>query len=65
MHKRLFQYLNTFDILYKHQFGFQKGKSAEHTIGDLHLKIKKSIEKHEKACSIFLDFVKSLRYSKS
>ena len=58
-HKRLFQYLNKFDILYKHQFGFQKGKSTEHAILDLHTKIIKSIEKHEKACSIFLDFAKA------
>ena len=58
-HKRLFQYLNKFDILNKHQFGFQKGKPTEHAILDLHTKIIKSVEKHEKACSIFLDFVKA------
>ena len=59
MQKRLFQYLSKFDMLYKYQFGFQKGKSTEHTVLDLHTKIKKSIEKHEKTCSIFLDFVKA------
>ena len=59
MHKRLFQYLNKFNMLYKHQFGFQKGKTAEHVILDLHTKIIKSIEKHEKACSIFLDFAEA------
>ena len=48
MHKRLYQYFNKFDILYEHQFGFQKGKSTEHAILDLHTKIIKSIEKHEK-----------------
>ena len=58
-HKRLFQYLNKSDILYKHQFGFQKGKPTEHAILDLHTKIIKSVEKHEKACSIFLDFAKA------
>ena len=57
MHKRLYQYFNKFDILYEHQFGFQKGKSTEHAILDLHTKIIKSIEKHEKTWSIFLDFV--------
>ena len=58
MHKRLFQYLK-FNILYKHQFEFQKGKSTEHAILDLHTKIIKSIEKHENNCSIFLDFAKA------
>ena len=48
-----------FDKLYKHQFGFQKGKSTEHAILDLQTKIIKSLEKHEKACSIFLDFAKA------
>ena len=58
-HKIPFQYLNKFDILYKHQFGFQKGKSTEHAILDLHTKIIKSVEKYEKACSIFLDSAKA------
>ena len=46
MHKRLCQYLNKFDILYKRQSGFQKGKSTKHAILDLHTKtIKKANSK--------------------
>ena len=39
MHKRLFQYLNKFDLLYKHQIGFKKSESTEHAVLDFHTKI--------------------------
>ena len=48
MHKRVIQYVNKFNILYKQQFGFQKSKPTEHAILDYHRKIIKLIEKHEK-----------------
>ena len=32
MYNRLFKYLTTNEILYKKQFGFQKGHSTEHAI---------------------------------
>ena len=59
MHKRLSDYLNKYNILYDHQFGFQKGKSTEHVALDLYANIIKAIEKHEKTCAIFLDFAKA------
>ena len=59
MHKRLTSFLEKYEILFKHQYGFQKGKSTEHAIIDLHSNIIKPIEKKEKACAIFLDFVKA------
>ena len=46
-------------MLFKHQFGFQKGKSTEHAILDLHSNIIQAIEKQQKACIIFLDFAKA------
>ena len=45
--------------IHKHQFSFQKGKSAEHAILDIYASILKALEKKEKACCIFLDFSKS------
>ena len=53
MHKRLFQYLNKFDILYNYQFGFQKGKSTEHATLNLHTKIIKSTENMKKPVLYF------------
>ena len=63
MHKRLFQYLNkqqnkhTVETL-QTVFGLQKDKSTDHAVLDLHIKIIKLTEKHEKTCFIFLDFAK-------
>ena len=59
MHKRLTSFLEKFELLYNHQFGFQKGKSTEHAILDLNFNIIKALEKKEKACTIFLDFAKA------
>ena len=60
VHKRISSFLDRYNILYKHQYGFQRGKSTDHTILHLHTKIIKTVENREKSCSIFLDFVKSL-----
>ena len=46
--------------IHKYQFGFEKGKSTEHAILDIYESILKALEKKEKACCIFLDFVKAL-----
>ena len=58
MHERLTLSLDRYNILYKHQYGFQIGKSTDHAILDLHTNIIKAIENREKSCSIFLDFAK-------
>ena len=42
---------NKYEIIYKHQFGFQKGESTEHAVLDLLLT-------KDKTCSIFLHFAK-------
>ena len=59
MHKRLTSFQEKYEILFNHQYGFQKGKSTEHAIIDLHSNIIMAIEKKEKACAIFLDFAKA------
>ena len=59
MQKRLTSFLDRYNILYKHQYGFQRGKSTEHAILDLHTNIIKAVESTEKSCSIFLDFAKA------
>ena len=35
VHKRLINYLDKYELLFKHQYGFQTGKSTEHTILNL------------------------------
>ena len=60
VHKRLINYLGKYELLFKHQYGFQKGKSTEYAILDLYKNIVEAIEKKEKACAIFLDFAKAL-----
>ena len=59
MHKRLTSFLDRYNILYKHQNSFQRGKSTEHAIIDLHTNIIKAVESREKSCSIFPDFAKA------
>ena len=58
MDKRLSDYLSKYNILYDHQFGFQKGKSTEHAALGLYANIIKAIEKHEKR-AIFWDTAKA------
>ena len=36
MYKRLLDYINKYNMLYDHQFGYQKGKSTEHAALDLY-----------------------------
>ena len=52
-------FFNKHEITYKHQFGFQRGKSTEHAVFDLFYDIVSALETKDKACSIFLDFAKA------
>ena len=45
MHKRLTLFLYRYDILYKHQYSFQRDKSTDDVILDLHTNITKVVEK--------------------
>ena len=59
MYNRLFDYINDNQLLYKHQFGFQKGKSTAMALMLLIDKITESIEKGEIVLGVFLDFSKA------
>ena len=41
-------FLEEFSILFKHRYDFQKGKSTEHALVDIHSGIMKSVERKEK-----------------
>ena len=59
MYKRLTSFIDKYDLLHEHQYGFQKKKGTEHAILVLNFNIIKTIGKKEKACTIFLDFAKA------
>ena len=59
MYNRLFDFIETSDILCKNQFGFQRRKSTEHTVLDLYTNILQAIESKEETSCIFLDFAKA------
>ena len=52
-------FFNNHEIIYKHQFGFQRGKSTEHAVLDLLYNIVSVLGTKHKACSIFLDFAEA------
>ena len=56
---RITEFVKKYDILYQKQYGFQKGKSTEHALIDIHEKILNSFEKNESPCCILLDFAKA------
>ena len=59
MYNRLFKYLTTNEILYKKQFGFQKGHSTDHAIIQMIDQINKSFEKNHFTLGIFIDLSKA------
>ena len=59
MYERLLNFLNKNKILYDHQFGFQKKKSASMAILDIYSKLIDSIEQKKFSSSVFLDFAKA------
>ena len=59
MYNRFFKYLTTNEILYKKQFGFQKGHSTEHAIIQLIDQINNSFEKNHFTLGIFIDLSKA------
>ena len=58
MHEHLMDCFNKYEIIYKHQFGFQKGESTEHAVLELLYNIVPALETKDKTCSIFLHFAK-------
>ena len=59
MHNRITKFLDKYNILYEHQFGFQKNKSTSLAILDIYSKIVNAFENNELACCVFLDFAKA------
>ena len=59
MFDRLSGFINKHNILYPHQFGFQKHKSTSLAILDICNRLVNSIEKNQLSCCIFLDFAKA------
>ena len=55
MQERLLSY----NIIYEHQYGFQRNKSTELAIMDLYIKLVGAIEKKDYSCGVFLDFAKA------
>ena len=62
MLQKLMDYIIKYKLLYEHQFDFQKGKSTEHAILDIHWNLIKVIENHEKSNIIFSDFTEAFDY---
>ena len=59
MYERLYDYLIKFQILYIHQFGFQKNKSTYMALICLLDKLTEALEKGEIAIGVFIDFQKA------
>ena len=58
MYNRLIMFVTNNDLLYKYQFGFQRGKSAYMALLMLVDKMTEALEKGECVVGIFLDFSK-------
>ena len=59
MYNRLIQFINENKLLYKYQFGFQKGKSTEMALIILLDKITEALDQGKYVIGVFLDFSKA------
>ena len=59
MHRRLNSFLDRFNVLHKYLYGFQRGKSTDHTLLDIHTNTIKIVQNREKSRSIFCNFAKA------
>ena len=57
--KRLYNFLEKYNILYEFQFGFRQGHSTEHALVEIVDKIKHAIDNNELTCGLFLDLSKA------
>ena len=59
MYSRLMSFLNRFDQIYTRQFGFRKAHSTVNTLINIVERIRKSLDKGEFACGVFVDLQKA------
>ena len=59
MFNRLLRYINDNNLLYKYQFGFQKGRSTHMALIILIDKISEALKNGDCVIGIFLDFSKA------
>ena len=59
MYNRLIDYVNENKLLYKYQFGFQKGKSTYMAVLTLVDKISEALDNGDYVIGVFLDFSKA------
>ena len=59
MYNRLYSFITKHDIIYQHQYSFQKSKSTELAINTLLTNVIESLEKKKKSVCIFLEFAKA------
>ena len=57
--RRLYNFLEKYNILYEFQFGFRQGHSTEHALVEIVDKMKQAIDNNELTCAIFLDLSKA------
>ena len=58
MYKRLTSFLDRYNILYEHQYGFQRDRSTGYAILDLHANAIKAVKNRNKWFSVFLYFAR-------
>ena len=59
LHKRLYDFLEKNNILFKNQFGFRKNNSSIFALLQITEKIRESIDKGKYGCGIFIDLRKA------
>ena len=59
MHKRLYKFLETHNILFENQFGFRKNNSTSLALIQITEKIKETIDNKKFGCGIFIDLRKA------
>ena len=57
--KRIYSFLEKYNILYEFQYGFRKGHSTTHALIELADQIKLAINDNELTCGLFLDLSKA------
>ena len=59
VHKRFYNFLEEYNVLYQHQFGFRKNNSTVFALIQITEMIKASIDNGKFGCGIFIDLRKT------